>query len=238
MPTQITLGLTAGQIVNAMYHKLGVVAEGQVVDNAKLTWGLLVLNLMLKAYQAKGINLWRQTQTQLVIPPAASFVTITPQVIGVEDCRWVEQSGSINQFERPMGYFSYQEYMSLPNKNQQSLAGPTIWMYDRQRTQSNLYFWPQAQQQGLINTTVVRIIANITGASDTLDVPDEWMENMIYGGAMRLMTDYGVSAYDPQTAQHVIAMATSGLSDLESFDRADSIKIKPWGRRGTGKFWR
>lgn len=54
-----TFNRTAGQIVTAAARKLGIVAEGENLSNAAMTSGLEDLNLLLKSFPLKGIDLWR-----------------------------------------------------------------------------------------------------------------------------------------------------------------------------------
>jgi hypothetical protein len=234
----ISFSLNAGQIIARAYRKIGVLARGQVPTSDQTYAGLEALNLMLKAWQADGINLYRQTQLAISIPAGVGMVEIVPQCIGVEDCRWVTNVDTTSQFERPIGRFTYQEYMSLPNKNQAVPSGPSAWMFDRQISESNLWFWPQATNGGQINATVARIANDVNAVTDPVDVPQEWQEGTVYSLADRILDEAGLAGTDPQTASRIGERATAFYAKLLSFDRADSVKMKPWGKRGMGFFWR
>lgn len=53
---------TAGQIIAIALRKAGLLAEGEVASADQSTDALEDLNLMVKAWPAKGINLWREEE--------------------------------------------------------------------------------------------------------------------------------------------------------------------------------
>jgi hypothetical protein len=230
--------LTASQFIVQAYAKLGVLPEGATPTNDQYTKGMVALNAMLKGWQADGINVFRQAQVQIVLPAGVPMVTIVPQVVGIEDARWVQNQGTPYQFERPMGKFTYSEYMNLPNKLSQSSSGPSSYMLDKQVSQSNLYVYPCATFGGQINSTVARMANDVVNPNDPVDVPQEWTEGVEFNLADRLMDNHGVAAADPATASRIEERAVAFYTKLLSFDRPTSVKMKPWGRRGSGKFWK
>lgn len=67
-----TFNRTAGQIVTAAARKLGIVAEGENLSNAAMTSGLEDLNLLLKSFPLKGIDLWRYEEMVVFLNTTSS----------------------------------------------------------------------------------------------------------------------------------------------------------------------
>ena len=86
--------------------------------------------------------------------------------------------------------------------------------------------------------TVARTTNDINAPTDPVDFPDEWTEAFVYNLADRLMDDQGVAASDPQTARRIEVHAAALLQRVLDFDRPTSVWMRPWGRKGSGPFWR
>ena len=241
IPTGTKSQLNAGQIIRRAYRILGVLPSGGSPTADQTEQGLIALNFMLKGWQADGINLYRQEQ--LTIPVLAGMgipgmpVTLVDLALGLEEARWVVQSGGPDQFERPLGVFSYIDYQTLPNKLAATTSGPSVIMFDKQAYSSDFYLWPPPSDGGILKMTIGRSVYDVTQSSDILDVPIEWTEGVIYNLADRLMDDEGVAAADPATAQRIVEHATVFYQKLLNFDRPNSIFIRPYGKKGQGKIW-
>lgn len=240
-PTTTTFSLNAGQFIARAYRILGVLPSGGVPTDDQFEQGIIAFNAMLKGWQADGINLYRQEQLSLNVAAGQGVpgnpVSITPLILGFEEGRWVVQPAP-NLFERPLGTFSYIDYQTLPNKLAGSTSGPSIVMFDKQENASNLYLWPPPTYGGTLNCTVGRSVLDITQPNDTVDVPIEWTEGVLYNLADRLMEDEAVAMADPATAQRITERAVTFYSKLLNFDRPNSVFVRPWGKKSSGKMWR
>lgn len=236
-----TFALTAGQLITKAYRIIGGLTPPWTPSDDQMTQGILSLNAMLKGWQADGINLYRQTQISMAIAAGQGCpgnpYSITPQIMGLEEARLViTQSPNLN--ERPLGVFSYIDYMNLPNKQSSNTTGPSVIMFDKQVSQSNIYIWPLASNGCTLNATVARMVNDVNLPQDPIDFPSEWTEGAMYNLADRMMNDSGVRAADPVTAEDITGHAITFYTKLLNFDRPDSVFVRPWGKRGTGKFWR
>jgi hypothetical protein len=252
MTTTTIYTLTAGQLITRALQILGQLSsmsQGQGPSPDQVTRGMQALNIMLKGMQADGINIGRQTQISLTVGAGVGIPAlygaggpINPPttfglVLGLEDARWLV-SPAPNFYERPLGVFSYLDYMTLPNKQASSTSGPSIICFDKQNTVSNFYIWPLSSTGGTLNMSVGRTIADVNALSDPLDFPIEWTEGLMYCLADRMMDDGGVAAADPQTADRIVKHSVAFYEKLLNFDRPASIYIRPWGKRGTGRLYR
>lgn len=236
-----TYSLTAGQLITQSYRRIGGLVPPWTPSLDQLNQGMITLNILLKGLQADGTNLYRQTQLSLSVPTGVGYAgspfSVTPLFLGLENARWVIQPAP-NLYERPLGIYSYNDYMNLPNKLSMSSSGPSIICFDRQTDASWLYLWPLPTNGGTLNLSVARTVNDVNEPTDIPDYPIEWTEDMVYMLADRLMDDYGIAAADPETAQRITQRAVAFYAKLLNFDRPDSVTIRPWGRKGSGRFWR
>lgn len=237
-PTTTTFSLNAGQFITQAYRKLGWVDPNKGPTDDQINQGIVNFNLLLKGLQSKGINLWRQTRLTVSVGPGQGApnnpVSITPLILGVESAQWVV-TPTPNFTQRPMGIYAYGQYWDLPNPYQKSMA-PTIFMFDRQENASNIYLWPVPVQGGTVNLTVARSILDVTQPSDTIDVPVEWQEAVLYNLCDRLMEDEAGAMTDAATAQRITERAVKFMQDMLDFDRPQSVYIKPYNQRGVGPY--
>lgn len=65
--TTINFSLTAGEMVETAYQHLGAMGDGQVLSSARMTFGLRLLNLMIKSWQNQGLHLWKKEEFYLFL---------------------------------------------------------------------------------------------------------------------------------------------------------------------------
>lgn len=232
-----TWRLTAGELITRSYRILGNLTPPWTPSDDQMDQGIISLNALLKGAQVDGINLYRQTQISFTLPAMTPMVSITPLIMGVEQVNWIVQ-GPPNTYKRPLGYFSYIDYFNLPNPDSNTTSGPSIYMWDKQVNASNIWFWPLSSLGGTAEATVARTVNDVNAPGDALDFPSEWTRGMIYLLADTLMDDSAMAASDPATAQRISQRAVLFYEGLLDFDRPTSVFVRPYGSRGTGKFWR
>lgn len=219
------------------YRLLGNLEPPWTPDDDQITQAILAANMMQRAWESDGINLWRQSRITLPVNAAQQDVSITPYVMGVEQVSW-QVTPPPNTYNRPLGYYSYVDFYNLPNIDAQSSSGPSIYCFDKQDTTSTLHLWPVPAAAGTLVATVGRSVTDIASESDTLDIPGEWQEAFVYNLADRLMDDQAVASADPATAQHIQEHAMALYAKMLAFDRPTSVFVRPWGTAGRSRIWR
>lgn len=242
-----TFAYTVGQLVTNAYRKLGFLPSGGVPTNDQMNQGILDYNLMVTGEMSDGTNLWRRTQTSIAVgamqgaPANVGLpLILDPPIMDFSDARWVITPAP-NLYERPLAWdYPYSQYMTLPNKLAPNTSGPSIAVFDRQVSTTNIYLWPICSQPGTLNCTVARSINTVASPTDPLDFPIEWQEGLSYMLADRLMEDEGLAdaAGGQATAQRITQHALAFAAKLLAFDRPTSVIIKPWGKAGQSPFWR
>ncbi len=205
--------MTSLEIIEKAFSILGVGQEGESLEARQQKDGELSLNLLLKTWGAKP-RLWiRSTQSIVLTEGTASYVTSprAMRVLGVR--RRITSSG----VEVPLNELARQDYDDTPNKTTKSV--PTAFYFDPQRASGTLYVWPTASAATAASTTLsltyLRRIEDIDSNADEADIPQEWLQALIWNLADDLQTEYPVAL--PLGAK-IESRAARLLSDLSGWD--------------------
>lgn len=195
--------LTGTEIVTEARRRLGIQPTEEALTAAELTEGLTALNLMLKTWAADGVMYWTMTEGSLSLVQGtqsysfASGGDFTTVPFDMMDVRITRDSTDL-----PMTELSREEYFALPNKTVQGY--PTQWFYDRQRDTGTLYVWPTADASlGTLKFTYRRTLMDMDEGTNNIDLPQEWLEAIVYNLADRLSDTYGIPV--PSVSQKALA---------------------------------
>lgn len=212
--------MNARDIITRALRLTKIVGGDETPKASELETGEEVLNLLLKSWSAQE-HLWIMTEgtqalsaatTSYVIPAARRMVSVRRRLSGIDT---------------PMIELSRQEYFDLPNKSQQGL--PTSWFFDPQRATRTLYVWltPSASIASTVTLhfTYLRVIEDIDALENDPDVPQEWLEALVYALAKRLGAEFGA---DDKVMAFVIAQGAELLDALTLQDQETaSIYFQP-----------
>lgn len=217
----VDFSLTAREIITEAFQTAKVVAAGETPTADELEDGERKLNLMLKSWGSKE-HLWIKTEgTQALTATTASYaITGARRMLSVR-----RRTSSI---DTPMNELSREEYYDLPTKS--ATGTPVSWYFDPQRSTRTLYVWPTATTAVAANTTLyftyLRVIEDIDSLENDPDVPQEWLEALIYNLAAKLALAYGSDMYPVLRVE-----AAQLLKDIEAQDQEPvSVYFQP-GRR-------
>lgn len=204
---------TVRSIVTAALRKARVVGFGQTPDADEAEAAMQELNFMLKAWQNRRYNLWTKTAGSLTLTTAAVYTMDPVRPLRILSAR-LKRGG----VEIPMQRMTRDEYDELPVKT--TTGTPTQFYYDRQREAARLYIWPVlASASGeTIEYTYDRELEDVTDLDDTLDMPGEWWDAVVYGLAVRILETLALPA--PQT---LLLRAEMLLETALADDREGSI---------------
>lgn len=204
-------------IVTAALRKIGVVAGDEAASADDTAHAIEALNWMLKAWQANEWLPWTYTSGTLTLTTAASYTLSPARPLRILNAR-LKRSG----IEIPMQEMSRDEYDRLPQKTSTGL--PTSYHYDRQREAAVFYVWPVlATAAGeTVEYTYERELEDIAASTDTLDMPVEWHECVVYNLAARLADDYEVAA------DRVVARAEMMLDKLLAHAHEGSLFFRDY----------
>jgi hypothetical protein len=213
----ITSQLLVSEIVQAAMQELAVLSAGESPTAEEVQDSIRVMNWMFKSWPARGLNLWRETQGEVVIPAATASIALDPYCLDVVEARFVQSS----TFERPLARWEAGQYRQIPNKVQPGY--PVAYYLDKQTTGISLTLWPVPVADATILYTYSRIPQDVTDGAETVDVPQEWTELVYVALAARLVQTFGVNRTDPATAQIIAQRAAALEQQMLDQDRPASV---------------
>jgi hypothetical protein len=219
----VSFALNVNQIIEKAFHVLGKASEGEAMSARMYSDGLSSLNLLLKTLNTME-HLWTKTERTLTLVASTAGYVLTPKPGRVLSVRRYDGTNEI-----PLNEMSRQEYFDQPNKTS-SPSTPVSWYYDPQSTTGTLYLWPAPATTPAslytLNLTYLRRIQDMVSSSDDLDMPQEWLQAIVWNLANDLETEYPVN--DGRLATKIERKAALLLGQLMSWDNEPaSIFVQP-----------
>lgn len=220
---------TRDQIISDALQLLGVIGANDTAAANDVTFCSSMLNKMIKAWQAQGINVWKEAEGTIAIVADQSTYTLNSTnypTIGrpfkILNCRYQYSTG-LERLMRPMGRT---EFMSLPTKTT-SEGASTCYFYTPQLSDGLLYVWPVPQDStDSLAISYIKVIEDFDASSDNPDFPQEWLDCLTYNLAARVAPAYGISL--SKVNPDLAATAQGLLAEMQAWDVTDgSIRITP-----------
>jgi hypothetical protein len=219
--------LTRNDIIQEALELIGVLASEEAPAAADVLTADRSLNMMVKGWMSKGINLWRQTEGSLTATAGQASFTMgsggdytTARPLRISSARV-----SVGGVETPLVEMSRQEYFDLPLKT--TTGRPSAFYYDPQLSLGKIYLWPTVATgvTATLKFTYQRSLEDFDAAANEPDFPQEWLECLAYNLAARLAPKFGTTV-----SPEVAAIAISSLEDLMGWDREPaSVFFQPMG---------
>lgn len=213
----ITFNQNAREVITQALRVISVLPAGQAANADDAELARIHLNLMLKTWQADGCNLWREHEDTAVFATNTATVTLDPRVIDVMEARLVLD----NNYERALQRYGTGEYQALPIKT--ASGDPVIFNLVKNRASTQMRVWMVPTQSRTVKYTAARVVEDVADLGDDIDVPQEWLECVIYGLASRLLEPFEVSVNNPALATRVQARADSLYAVMRNADRPASV---------------
>lgn len=213
--------LTAGQHIETAFMLLSETTPEDGLTGAEYDTGVRMLNFMLKSWQAKRVNLWRDLEISTTWPAATREGTLSPTIIDVLDIRWLDA----NSQERTLQRREAELYNPIPNKD--LVGDPILFCFVKQIGNPRIRVWPVPAAAKTFKMNVARVSEDITSVDQEIDIPQEWTETVYYNLATRLVPILGKHRIDPACVADVNAKATSLYHLLSDPDRAGSVFLTP-----------
>ena len=214
MTTNVTY--TAQECCTEALREAGVGAIDDAADPETVEVAIKRLNMMLKAWQNTPITVWKQSSGSITITNATASYALSERPLRLDTV--TRKNGNEVWLTR----MTRQEYNELPSKTQ--VGTTSSFYYHRQRTQGELFVWPVlATGVGTFEWSGITEIEDITEGADTVEIPSEWFEAVLYGLAARLCGAFGV---DVQKASIIKAMAQQSLAEAKGGDVEGTVTFE------------
>jgi hypothetical protein len=224
--TSTSFAMTANQIVTRAFKVLGIGTEGEALTATMYADGLENLNLLIKTLGAQD-HLWIRTEGS--ITPVSGQAGYTLGTSGPKPMRIMSVRRALDGIETPLNEMARQTYFDQPNKSV-SPSIPTQFYYDPQQATGVLYLWPAPSAsfvaEQTLNVSYWRRMGDIVSSSDEVDMPQEWLQTVIWNLANELETQYPVN--DGRLAVKIERKAALLMQALKGFDNEPaSLYMQP-----------
>lgn len=183
------------------------------------------LNYLFSDWANNGPNLWEVELVSLPLVAGQSQYTLDPQTVYILQVYTRTLSGGQSQDLMIQG-ISRAEYAAIPQKSQTG-ERPTQFYFQRTITPS-LFLWPVPRDNTVTLYYYRMKIQQDAGApTDSLDIPNRWMEAIASGLAAKLAVKFA-----PDRLEYLQQMADAAYARAIAEDRERvplRITIDTWG---------
>lgn len=230
-----TFNLTRDQLIGGALRILGVVAQGESPKTEQITEAAEALNIMVKAFEADGMPLWGIAEYAMPMVAGTTLYVIgdglavdIPKPLKIIQA-WNRDLTS--KVDIPMRILTKQEYNMLGNKT--TTGNPIQLHYQPLRESGELTLFPTPDATAAANNQIYfvyqRPFEDFLATGDSPDFPQEWLEVLKYGLAVRLAPEYGI---DSEARKFLVQEYASVRASALSFGTEEGSMYLQVDRRG------
>jgi hypothetical protein len=229
---------TVGDLITFTLKAANITGVGQTPMAEDSNTALELLRMLLAQWQKKRWLVYVQQEVSVDASTGAQFYTIGP---GQDfDCARPAHLAAAyiriipgvppNLVDVPVKILqSREDYAAISVKSLETM--PAYVFYDSNWPTGRLYWWPvpPSGMYGLY-ITVMAALPSYTRLTDALDLPDEYLEALMWSLAVRLQMSYGL----PAKAEHVAAMKVAMNTLRQANTQIPELSVPAPGGRFRG----
>ena len=215
--------LNRNALITRALKMISVISASQTPTASEINDGSEALNLLLKSWQADGLQLWTVTQKS-VTPVQGQYkytfgsggdIDVDGQPVEVFE---VYRRTTTTVLDVPIKRLSRSDYWRLGDKNTEGT--PTQFYFDPQLNLNNFYIWPSADASFVLDNTIEILYQkpfdDMDSSTDTLAFPQSWELAVVYGLAHLLAVEYGLPASDARSLKETAEFEKSKVMDWDT----------------------
>jgi len=217
--TEISADEASGQTTLSVAATDDITANdniGVVLDDGTIQWSTVSSKTSTTVTIADAL-----TDSAAEGNPVYTYTTRIVRPLRIVDAR---RFNVVNAVDTPVIVSARLDYQRLPNKTQTGMLNQVF--YDPQLTRGHIYIWqaPTAVSD-LLKFTWHRPIEDFDAAGDNPDLPQEWIDALVWNLAWVMAPEFEVSA---QRYQQIRELAAITLDTVKDFDREpESVFFQP-----------
>lgn len=241
---------TTGDLITFVLRASGINGVGQTPLAEDSNTGLEFLRMLIAQWQRKRWLVWSEQELSVVatgnnyytIGAGQEFDTARPDKIHAAWCR-MQPFGGPNPVDIHLAIIeSHEDWAGVTIKDLKSL--PSAVFYDSSFPVGRVHFYPVPPAAIYEMHLVVKAsLPTYTTLTDPLNVPDEYIEAMMWSLCVRMQMAYGLPARSDHVgamkqALNVLMMANSQIPQLSlpNFGRGGG-DVSSWVGRGLNRAW-
>jgi hypothetical protein len=182
---------TGTGLVTEALTMLGVVDESMALEPFDLERGTKQLGLMLKSIQAEGATLWmRRRLTMDLIDGDVDYILSDNSITALDLVQATVSTDEDGTDELPVTIISRRDYVDFPDKA--ATGRPVqVWFHSDEDDGPTVTVWPVPDQSYVLNLDHREPFSNVTDPNAEIEIPDYWMEAIVFGLAKRCALPFG-----------------------------------------------
>ena len=217
----ITFDLTALEVVTQAYRNIGIYGARESLNSEDYAIGQQKLNLMFKSWQMLGVQMHNRAEQTVSLVDGTQVYTLSTRPARVENVRF-----AVDGVERyPMTEWAREDWDRLPAKT--SEGTPVVYVIDRLIASTTLTVWKvpdvPSGETWTLKVSYERVPEDVTAASQTLDIPQEWLEGVIDNLSIRIAPGHYV---EPAIYAEVKERAFIWLNQMIGNDRQGYVRFE------------
>ncbi len=217
--------LDRDKIINAALRKCGVIATGQTATASQIEFGSEALNVMVKAWQTRGVYLWTREWVNESLAASTAFFTVAADTLDIDRAVIRDSDGN----DTPVTIIPMTEYLDLADKDAEGKPH-TISLHKKLTPTVYLYPEPDVATYTL-QYLRVRKLEDFDAGANTADFPEKWLGALVWGLADELGPEYQV----PEPRQRRLekkAKESFAEAKGDDVETVTSLRVRPrLGRR-------
>ena len=210
--------VTVGDMVRGSLELVHLAEGGEPLAAEDTTVALNTLRRMLRTWAVTGVRLWLNDEEIITLAASTASYTLDPRYLEISYGFRRDASGN----DTPIRLMDRDEYNRLSYK---ASSGPPYAVFvNRLLTSTTATVYPVPTAAGeYIYLTGKRQILDPTQLTETIEVPAEWEETVVFNLAKRLLPTFPGTP-DPGM---IISTADELYAILEGQDRPASVRMGP-----------
>jgi len=196
MPSTYDFSYTRDQLITDALLHIGAIGEEDTPTTSQVTNASRILNAMVKAWQADGLQLWARKQTSKALTSGVASYTIgtgltidVPRPLRLLNAYIRDSATGVDTPLSPMPKQTYEE-LSLKTSSGTS----SNYYYDPQLTNATIYLYPVVDTTTkTLHITYHSPFADFDSSTDTPDFPQEWYQAIKINLAYQIAPSFSVS---------------------------------------------
>jgi hypothetical protein len=193
--------MTRDQIISSALRKLGILVDGAVPTTTQLAAAQEALNNIMFTLYAQGMPIWAMTTTfftpvlgQIAYPVGLGLGSGNLNIQAPLKVTQAFSRDLISNTDIPMNIYTQYNYNLLSTKVNEGY--PVHLWYQPGNQQGTITIWPAPDQYTATNRVIYFVYQKpfdqFVVGTDTPDMPQVWIEPLIYSLAHRLGPEYGI----------------------------------------------
>lgn len=234
--------VSTDDIIKGALRKCGRLGAGALPTTEDNTNCLFALNMIIKALNVAGHQIFTYKQTNATLVAATNPITIGPSGATITAPRpvriiqaWIRDS---NDFDQPLMMQSRSDYNLLSNKL--ATGKPLVGYYDAQTVagaswdnKGTLYLWPVPTAGWKIFLSYQAPLQDAGATTTQFELPQEWFLPLQWALAAEVAPEYSVNQ---QKVTMIQARASSYIEAMTNFNREEaSVTFTPDSQMSMGR---